>query len=64
MTKKKQKKVYVPPVMEELNMDYEVQLLQSSIWDGKYNTSHTTTSSTEEGISVTREDEYGVGSSW
>lgn len=47
--------------MEELNMDYEVQLLQSSIWDGKYNTSHPTTSSTEEeGISVTREGEYGA----
>lgn len=61
MTKKKQKKVYEPPVMEELNMDYEVQLLQSSIWDGEYNTSHPTTSSTEEeGISVTREGEYGA----
>lgn len=62
MTEIKLKKVYVPPVVEDLSLDGEYRLLQSSRWDGKYNLNHTNTSTQteEEGLTVTREDEYGT----
>lgn len=56
----RQKKVYVPPVVEELNMEHDVQLLQNSIWDGKYGMNHTTSTEEEdEGLTITRQDMYG-----